>query len=71
MKAFAAKNIKGDIVQLYMTKPSSVPFPLTCVTVTVSENGDVDELLREVLDWGLPDDLKQRIDAYLSRKELK
>jgi len=29
---------------------------------------DADELLREVLDWGLPDDLKQRIDAYLSRK---
>lgn len=30
---------------------------------------DADELLREVLDWGLPDDLKQRIDAHLSRKE--
>lgn len=30
---------------------------------------DADELLREVLDWGLPDDLKQRIDAHLSPKE--
>lgn len=32
---------------------------------------DADELLREVLDWGLPDDLKQRIDAHLARKEPK
>ncbi len=32
---------------------------------------DADELLREALDWGLPDDLKQRIDAHLSRKEPK
>lgn len=37
MEAFAAKNIKGDIVQLYMTKPASVPFPLTCIPVQVTE----------------------------------
>lgn len=39
-EAYAAKNIKGDIVQLYMTKPASVPFPLTCVPVAVIEKGD-------------------------------
>ena len=30
-----------------------------------------DDLLRECLDWGLPEDLKDRIDAHLSRKEGK
>jgi hypothetical protein len=28
-----------------------------------------DDLLRECLDWGLPEDLKQRIDAHLNRRE--
>jgi hypothetical protein len=30
-----------------------------------------DDLLRECLDWGLPEDLKDRIDAHLSGKEKK
>ena len=81
-EAFAIKDDKGEILALGLTMEQAWKQSLTrvvgdldslhsCVPVTVSEKGEADELLREVLDWGLPDDLKQRIDAHLARKEQK
>lgn len=66
---------KANLEHIYKEHfPALCDMALRSLTApTVSEKGeqDADELLREVLDWGLPDDLKQRIDAHLARKEQK
>lgn len=78
-----SSGLNGDVSSVSPSSSSSAPNGVERTgnsaqidTVTGRRDGhpteqDADELLREVLDWGLPDDLKQRIDAHLARKEQK
>ena len=65
IRALAAQEDQREPAQCNPVENTTRPTGRSASSESGSHPTTADDLLRECLDWGLPDDLKQRIDAAI------